>query len=234
MESISTPFRVNKKPQDLTSEERLLRRRSPRADPFMPLGRLGVIRTRRKQRRVPRVRNSYNVSRLSNAPAFVRNRSPSVGGYGLRHISTGSVWVVGGSSAVVGRTPTAVPDGAGGLIGSGTNAPMHSAQFLERITTADVRQEHEARIACALDLDRTTRLLDTCKSSPEQDPFPSPQSPHFDKIAPVEWTDNEWKRRHQTSKSICSAAENVQSQCLSQYTDLANISAIYGIYLALK
>lgn len=56
---------------------------------------------------------------------------------------------------------TAVSDGRGGLLTSGTNAPLYASRFTAlRPKTKEELDNHERRIAEALEMDRTTRVLD--------------------------------------------------------------------------
>lgn len=70
-------------------------------------------------------------------------------------MSVGTVWRVGGLAPVSG-----VSDGRGGLIGSGTNAPLYTTSFSARPRTQEDTELHESRLAEALDLDRTARVLE--------------------------------------------------------------------------
>lgn len=188
----STPFRVNKSPHQLSPEEKLLRRRSPKADPFMP------SRLRRSES-VPKAQTERTLS-PHYAPHMV-NDSSVIGGHALtgpsdflRQISSGAVWNVGGAGAAPDRPPMAIPDGTGGLLGSGTTAPMYTAKFLPPTTTTEEREKHESRLALALDIDPATRLLGTCRLWPLLESRPSPSLPNYERLSPFEWKDNAWKR----------------------------------------
>ncbi|XHG01164.1 hypothetical protein AWENTII_004562 [Aspergillus wentii] len=188
----STPFHMTKSPQKLSPEEKLLRRRSPKEDPFMPT-------PTRKTASAPitqnvRANNPHYGPHLVNDLAITRARNPRTLN-GIREISTGAVWSVGGASAALARPSLAISDGTGGLLGSGTTAPMYNAKFLPRVVTAsDHREKHESRIALALDIDPSARLLKTCKLWPLLESRPSPSSPNYEQYSPCVWKDNAWRR----------------------------------------
>lgn len=189
----ATPFRVSKSPRHLSPEEKLLRRRDPSADPFMPtrsrraasVPRLGSQHERRLTRYLPH---------LVSDSAIAGSRDPIEASDLLRQVSAGAVWNVGGSSAAMGGPPVGISDGMGGLIGSGTTAPMYVANFLEKTTPAEEREKHESRLALALDIDQTNRLLDICRPPAHLYSKPSPSSPHYERYCPLTWKDNAWKR----------------------------------------
>jgi meiosis-specific APC/C activator protein AMA1 len=73
----------------------------------------------------------------------------------------GTVWRVGGLAPVSG-----VPDGRGGLLGSGTNAPLYTTTFTIRPKAEESMDRHESRLAAALDIDRVSRVLECRELSP--------------------------------------------------------------------
>lgn len=189
----ATQFRLNKSPRHLSPEEKLLRRRDPSADPFMP------TRSRRAAS-VPRLGSQHErtltryMPHLVSDSAIAGSRGPVDSSDLLRQVSAGAVWNVGGSSAAMGGPPVGISDGMGGLIGSGTTAPMYVANFLEKTTPAEEREKHESRLALALDIDQTNRLLDICRPPAHLYSKPSPSSPHYERYCPLTWKDNAWKR----------------------------------------
>jgi hypothetical protein len=196
----STPFRVSKSPQQLSPEEKLLRRRSPKADPFMssrPQKPTSALRTQSERRHSPHY-----------APHMVDDSA--VGGHVLigpsdmpRQVTPGTVWNVGGPAAALDRPPLAIPDGAGGLLGSGTTAPMYTAKFFPQTTTAEEREQHASRVALALDIDPATRLMGTSTHWPLPESKPSPSSPEYERLSPFEWKDNAWKRVEREKCKFC-------------------------------
>ncbi|KAJ5585533.1 uncharacterized protein N7459_005333 [Penicillium hispanicum] len=188
-ESSSTPFRVNKHPQQLSPGERLLRRRLPGDDPFLP--------TPRRSPAFPGQRSTP--TRLRQRPPqrpHLVTDSSVVGSNGrsdfLRQVSSGAVWGVGGASAMLGDSSVASSSPSQSLVGRGTTASAFVATFLPRDTAAERQNKHESRLALALDIDRTTRLLGTCTASP--DATPSPTSSHYEWFSPFVWKDSAWKK----------------------------------------
>ncbi|EMD69197.1 hypothetical protein GGP41_004788 [Bipolaris sorokiniana] len=85
---------------------------------------------------------------------FRRGSVPLAG----RQISTGAVWNVGGPSAVS-DTVVAVSTGRGRMLGSGTNAPLYKSAFLSQADPEAELEAYAQRLALALDIDRTDRIL---------------------------------------------------------------------------
>lgn len=184
----STPYRVNKHPQQLSSREKLLRRRAPGHDPFLPnlhskpppsRQRPTPPRLRQRPRQRPRLVIETAVAGGSGATDL------------LGQIGFGSVWSVGGTSPVRRGSAAAGPSGV--LSPSRpTTAPSYAAKFLPRVSTTDEQSQHESRLALALDIDPTTRLLSTC--TPCMDSSPSPTSPDYERLSPFVWKDSVWKK----------------------------------------
>ncbi|PLB54983.1 cell cycle regulatory protein [Aspergillus steynii IBT 23096] len=100
-----------------------------------------------------------------------------------RQVSNGAVWQVGGSFAAVGQQP--IPDFARSrVLSSRSNAPMFNAQFMPHRAPSDDKKKHESRVALALDIDPTTRLLKQSK------PWPFRKSTQ----SPLAWKDNAWSK----------------------------------------
>ena len=105
-----------------------------------------------------------------------------------RQISAGAVWNVGGPSAVS-DTVAAISTGNGGMLGSGTNAPLYTSTFLNRADPEAEFEAYERRLALALEVDQTERVLhhsslpSSCPGSRQQDT--PPHKPHV-------WKDGAW------------------------------------------
>lgn len=188
----STTFHVSKSPRRLSPEEKLLRRRSPKADPFMPSHPRRSVSAPKPQ--TERANSPHYAPHMVNDSSVVGGQILTGPNDLLRQISSGAVWNVGGSGAALDRPPLAIPDGTGGLLGSGTTAPMYTAKFLPRTTTTEEREQHESRVALALDIDPATRLLGTSRLWPLLETRPSPSSPAYERLSPFVWKDNAWKR----------------------------------------
>jgi len=182
----STPFRVNKHPHHLSPEEKVLRRRLPGDDPFLP--RPSVFPgqrptpTRLRQRPLQR-------PRLVTGPIVTRGARQNDF---LRRVSAGAVWGVGGTSAMLGDPSLTVSNGVPSRSDRGSTAPTYVAKFLPRNNNADNKNKHESRLALALDIDPTTRLIGTCVPCAENSPAPS--SPYYERLSPFVWKDSAWKK----------------------------------------
>lgn len=188
----STPYRVGKPPQDLSPEERLFRRRSPGDDPFTPT----QSRKSKSATRTGRVFSPHFGPHLVN-DSNVTGRPASTGARdGTRRVSSGAIWAVGGPSAALGRRSTVASDSPRGILASGTTAPMYAAKFLPQTRSShEDRVAYESRIALALNIDPAARVLNNSSlSSSVLDSLPSPSSPEFEQLSPLEWKDNAWRR----------------------------------------
>ncbi|KAF2866117.1 WD40-repeat-containing domain protein [Massariosphaeria phaeospora] len=184
-------FELSKTTDRLTPEERITRGGTISTDPF---GR----RLRRSQRLNDELRT------LRETHSFISGRTyPNRRGHlglrrnsstiGSRQVSAGAVWNVGGSAAVS-DTVVGVSNGRGGMLGSGTNAPLYSSMFLSRSDPDAELEAYEHRLALAFDVDQTDRVLQ--HSTPPTKPFtPSPSSvgllPTHTKHV---WSNNAWNK----------------------------------------
>ncbi|KAF1944277.1 WD40 repeat-like protein [Clathrospora elynae] len=107
---------------------------------------------------------------------------------GLRQISAGAVWNVGGPSAVS-DTVVGVSTGRGGMLGSGTNAPLYKSAFLNRADPEAELEAYERRLALALDVDQTDRVLQYSQIRPS---VHSTQSGGATSQAKHVWRDGVW------------------------------------------
>ena len=164
-QSPAETFRVSKETHQLTPEEKLIRNRTATPDPFGPL-------------RVSRIRaDRLNNSRSPNNNAIRRSHSRTIGFATVSEVATdtatrqtrqsspGNIWNVGGPAQVNGLVPTrGVSNGRGGYISSGSNAPMYESRFLDDLSTDQDVDQMEQRLAAALDIDRTSRILGNTKA----------------------------------------------------------------------
>ncbi|KAL5343730.1 WD40-repeat-containing domain protein [Aspergillus crustosus] len=187
----STLYRVGKSPQEMSLDEKLFRRRSPREDPFTPK------KTRRSKSatRTGRVITPHYGPHLVN-DSTVFGRAASTGARERnRRVSNGAIWAVGGTSAAMGRRSAVALDGQRGLLASGMTAPMYNAKFLPQTrTSAEDRVAYESRIALALDLDPAARILNNSMIVSISDQLPNPSSPEYERLSPLVWKDNAWRR----------------------------------------
>jgi hypothetical protein len=187
------PFRVAKPPQCLSAEEKLLRRRDRREDPFRLPRSPQMISFPRHTDYHQRRRNLHLIPHLVNDPAFAQH-DDVLGTRNFREISTGGVWNVGGTSVAIGSRPVGIQDGMGGFLRSGTTAPMHVAKFFDKASAAEQHKMHESRLAFALDIDRASRMLSFWRLPSLREFKISPSSPRYEHCCPLTWKDNAWKR----------------------------------------
>jgi hypothetical protein len=105
-----------------------------------------------------------------------------------RQISAGAVWNVGGPSAVS-DTIAAVSTGRGGMLGSGTIAPLYTSMFLSRPDPEAEMEAYERRLALALEVDQTDRIL---QHSPASSQRPRTKRNNTLPHTPHHWRDSAW------------------------------------------
>ena len=160
----SKTFRLSKLPEQLSSAEKLLRHRSATPDPFGPLA-------------VRRIREARINATGNTEPRTVLSRTHTIGTTNVQHppqdplaiqnrqASAGAVWNVGGGSQANMSGPVrGISDGRGGFVSSGSNAPMFTSHFFDEDTLEQDNGQLESRLAVALDIDQTRRILDISRS----------------------------------------------------------------------
>ncbi|KAK6371845.1 hypothetical protein LTS17_008669 [Exophiala oligosperma] len=188
-------------------QERDERRRDELIDPFRSASETRSESLARQRQGY----NAYNLRPPRYTPSFVRNADVSSmhpdgqGGFApLRRVS-GGFWTVGGQMTIHLGQLQGVTSATGGLIASGTTAPLHPASFLNQDTSDDQTAGHERRLALALDIDQRGRILPQTSPSRENTPNLA-QKPHR-----FEWRDNSWTR-HATGPFLAlNSAERRQS-----------------------
>ncbi|KAK0704909.1 WD40-repeat-containing domain protein [Lasiosphaeris hirsuta] len=172
-------FKTGKAPHELTRSEKLLRHNGAAEDAFCF-----------RRRVVTPMAANYRIQSLSETGTS-RNRVGSVlgpldqnSGDGLaRQVSNGTVWTVGG--VVPGGT--AINNGRGQLVRSGTNARLFRTSFpAARPKAEEELEKHEARIATALGLDRAKRVLEMNATPPAEN------SPAKHRDSRTQWNGTEW------------------------------------------
>ena len=160
----SKTFRVSKSPHLLSSSERLLRHRSATPDPFGPLV-------------VPRTRDHRTAASVAGDVQMLQSRPRTMGMTNLltvpqdtivlpnRQVSAGAIWNVGGSNAATHSGPVrSISDGRGGFLSSGSNAPMYTSHFYDDDVVDHGLERMESRLAAAMDIDLTSRMIDTSRT----------------------------------------------------------------------
>ena len=197
---LSHTYRTTKAIKELNKSEKLLRDSSATPDQF---GRLILPRVREQSHG-----SSRNRQRLTRPN---RARSRTIGTYnaiGLpvdrsalqnRHVSAGAVWNVGGSGPAVQAGPVrAISNGRGGFLSSGTNAPMYIADFLEEHTQDQEIETMQNRIAEALGIDQTERLISTVRTLGEVRSASTGsiglQKKQSSEVTKTKWINGEWVR----------------------------------------
>ncbi|KAE8133382.1 cell cycle regulatory protein [Aspergillus pseudotamarii] len=199
MNPLSTLFRIGKNPQELSPEERFLRHRSQKEDPFMP------TRPRRSESTpgIPSGRplQRYYGPRFINIPAIMRIDSPLNPEAGHRQVSNGAVWHVGGASAAVGRRSRTTSSRSERPLTNRTAAPMYNASFLPSVESTEEQSKYESRVALALDIDPARALLNSHHDWSLLESTPAPFSPLYERFSPLIWKDNAWKKAEKNSWS---------------------------------
>ena len=162
-QSPADTYRLSKDVGQLTPEEKSRRHQSATPDPFGPLkiSRIRADRVRNsietgftQQRSHSRTIGFATVSEVTMGTTMIQSRQ----------VSPGNVLTVGGSVILDSSSPThGVSNGLGGFLSSGSNAPMHESRFLDDLSTDQDVDQIEQRLAAALDIDQTTRILENSK-----------------------------------------------------------------------
>jgi hypothetical protein len=114
------------------------------------------------------------------------------------------VWVVGGAAS----SSTAVNNGRGSLVRSGTNARLFTISFSDvKPRTEYDLDKHEARIASALDLNRVQRVLECTVLSPSSGRnHPTETATWARKQRKTFWNGNQWIREELVLSEITSCS----------------------------
>ena len=188
---------LNRHPHRLTPREKLTRTLSAGPDPFTT--------------QIPRtpVRHRAGSSPASIGRGTRSNSSPqsSTSPLSIHRLSQSGVWGIGGGSAAVGDSVAGVPNGRGRLLASGTNASLFSSNFLSRRNSNSELDNHERRLAIALELDTASRIFTYAQpSSPADSGYGSAsptRTPGQSATAPRSWRDGQWDKH----RMITSCAE---------------------------
>jgi meiosis-specific APC/C activator protein AMA1 len=104
-------------------------------------------------------------------------------------VSLGSAWTVGGLAPL----SIGVSNGRGGLIGSGTNAPLYTTSFSSAAPKVEEdRDKHEGRLAKALELDRIRRVFDFADISISPERVFTGKRKHAESESMTVWSGTEW------------------------------------------
>ncbi|KAL8708558.1 MAG: hypothetical protein Q9220_006611 [cf. Caloplaca sp. 1 TL-2023] len=125
-----------------------------------------------------------------------------------RHASAGAVWNIGGGSTIPTGPIEGISDGRGGLIGSGTNAPLYTAKFLDKNMSNDDQDTYENRLAMALDFDRTRRTLDFSRPRRQAEVANGTIRRTTDVVRQSQWKYGQWIREGDISPSNKAAKQD--------------------------
>ncbi|RKF73303.1 Meiotic fizzy-related protein 2 [Golovinomyces cichoracearum] len=145
-------FRANKDPKLMTPNERLSRNQYSNVDAF------GFKRDSILSRATsanPSSGRIVSVSRDLSGGSLLALQSNTSVGNGERQASIGTVWRVGGLAH-----STVLSNERGGSQLSSSNAPIYTTSFSSKPKTQDDIEKLENRLAEALSLNRTSRILD--------------------------------------------------------------------------
>lgn len=155
-----THVRTSKPLNKLSSYELYTRSQDPTFNPFRP-----IVRTRSSdivRQRLPghslRVPH-YTPSFVNGSDAGLVNTNTGAVEQLSRNLSWGGFWTVGGRGGLQLGQLHGVATGLGGLLASGTSAPLLYPSFLDQPTSDDKIRAHERRLALALNIDQATRAL---------------------------------------------------------------------------
>jgi meiosis-specific APC/C activator protein AMA1 len=212
LDSAVQSFRVNKDPESLSNSEKLLRNNEASPDAFNPRRRVTSPVLASNGLPVLPVRRNLTPTRGGGASALTFHRDP-VPANGERHVSVGTVWTVGGLAPV----NAGVPNGRGRLLGTGTNAPLYTTPFsTARPKAEEELEEHEGRLAEALQLDRVTRVLEFRERSTSPQKSPKIIKENALKETKTIWKGTEWVMggrdpKSSTTQEVCFAVLNLTS-----------------------
>lgn len=195
----SGSFRLGKAPHLLSPDEKLLRNHSATPDPFLSSPR--------------RTRHGRALTSSIDSRSATRSQARSTSSQdGLltphhahpppqyRQASLGTIWNVGGGPHQPTGPVQGISDGRGGLIGSGTNSPLYTAKFSEKDAPEDDQEIYENRLAAALDIDRTRKVLDLSRPGPQKAALLSTKRKRGTFVGRTQWRYGEWAREGDISR----------------------------------
>ncbi|KAL8880274.1 MAG: hypothetical protein Q9198_002286 [Flavoplaca austrocitrina] len=187
-------FRLGKPPHLLSPDERLFRQESATPDPFVsptPARSTHIAPLLPSRRRRP---SSRSQSRSVSGPdILLMPHHPHTAPH-PRQVSVGAVWNVGGGHSLPTGPVEGISDGRGGWIGSGTNAPLYTAKFLEKGHSEEELDVYEHRLAVALDIDRNKKILDFSRPQHGDRTVSGVKRKRCDEVSRTQWMYGEWTR----------------------------------------
>ncbi|CAG8322622.1 unnamed protein product [Penicillium salamii] len=178
----SATFHVAKPSQQLSPRERLFRRLPPGDDPFLPAN---------LPRTSPGIRPSGFQRIPSRRPHLVTEFNNFSHESSVQN-SLSTIWNLGEVSESRGVAHFRSYSGSPSAPGNRSTAPNFVARFLPKNSKYNEDVIHESRLALALGIDQTHRLLEN--SFPYPDAPLNPTSPDFERLSPFVWKDSAWKK----------------------------------------
>lgn len=186
----ATPsFRLSNPPSKLRGRELYHRKMDATTDPFRSLS-----EGRSQQERRRTTNHSYGLRTPIYTPSFVHgedagpvNLDPRRGPNPLRHPSWTGFWNIGADGTAHFGQLRGIPTGDGRRLASGTNAPMHTTDFLDDPTPDQLLQSQQSRLALAMDIDLAARLLNASIQAKAAATAEVPQ---------MAWRDGSWMRHY--------------------------------------
>lgn len=136
--------------------------------------------------------NGHGILTPHHTPSFVHaqemnaSANPRPSRRNVRYVSLDGVWAVGGRFAAIPMQLHGVDTGTGDILTSGSNAPMITAQFHERVTENSRTRSHRGRLSLALEIDQARRILPV--SPPSSPTLGSPETRNGE----FGWINNAW------------------------------------------
>lgn len=174
----------------LAVSRRVNGRRSPPFDPFGPT----PHRSLRLAEQFATVHSPHPAPR----PVGLRtSRVPHAEPQSRRRASAGAVWSVGGTTTTEGVS--SVTNGRGGRITSGTTAPHYAADFLRRNTPSEDEVTHVRRLAFAMGVNQSARMLDHSLASSPSSSSPSSVGSRAGRV----WENGGWQNKASPLTRMC-------------------------------
>ncbi|KAK4548090.1 hypothetical protein LTR36_010810 [Oleoguttula mirabilis] len=173
--------RATEKPSRLQKRSRM---RATDVDPFAPAPRRSI----RMAEQFATLRGPSTVSR----PVGRTGTLLDDGRDSQRTASEGAVWHVGGTLVTEGVA--SITNGRGGRVTSGTSAPHYTADFLRKTSATEDEAKQGRRLALAMDIDPSAKVLAYRTPSPSRSPGSSNASPHTPNGGRI-WRDSGWQHQ---------------------------------------
>ncbi|RVX66093.1 hypothetical protein B0A52_10027 [Exophiala mesophila] len=183
-------YQTSHPPVLLPHREQYHRQRDTTLSPFRSVSGTrsrDLVRQRRSQ-------NVYDLRPPHYTPSFIHGNDTTpahvdanTASQDLRQPSVG-FWTVGGRLSAQTGQLQGITSASAELLVSGSTAPLHAANFLDRPTREDKVNDHERRLALALDIDPATRILLQFHDHKARTIVLPAHSPFV-------WADTAWKRQ---------------------------------------